>query len=138
MDIEGGGVEGFQDPICTASQYFGFRSPPLYSNPLLSPLPLSPSPHNVQHMISSGAKYSLISVVLLDSTIEREGTVKMPYGHVLWTAEFATSVAGRGGMLGVMIPGGECSRFASLVLNAYKGRYLRRRRFRTCPPPLNA
>ena len=37
-----------------------------------------------------------------------------------WTAEFATSVAGRRGMLRIMMPGGECAWFDAVALSAYK------------------
>ena len=146
------------DPICTAAPIFLISQPassPTF--PVLhriagmeptpfSPSPLTPSLNSIQHKVSSGAKCSLPALLLLDATSILKGK-KLLRCHtemIPWTADFATSVAWRGGILRVMIPGGECAWFDAVVLSAYKEcpapdeedrrRYLqRRRRFQGSP-----
>ena len=89
------------------------------------------------------------SCLTLSASLKRKKLLRCHMEMIPWTPEFVTSVAGRGGTLRVMIRGGECACFDTVVLNAYKEcpaqdqedkrRYLRRRHHRrflvsTCPP----
>ena len=141
------------DPICTA-----LISQPTFSQFYIGshvcnslPLPLSARLSTTYSTRYLPAPSDLYMPLLLDATsiLEREEVVEVPHGDdTLSTAEFAT-VAGRGGMLRVMILGGECALFDAVALRAYKEcpapdqedrrRYLRQRSKRflcisTCPP----
>jgi hypothetical protein len=182
VDMGGGGVEGFQgsfcslfccchlmvvttaDPICTASPIFLISQPttlPTFSAlhwiAGMEPTPFSPShPVSPQHtgqgifrrqMFSTCPSCLMLPASLIGKELLRCHTEMIP-----WTAEFATSVVGRGGMRRVMIWGGKCARFDAVVLNAYKGclaqdqedreRYLRPFQcslcISTCPPSTHA
>jgi len=52
--------------------------------------------------------------------LERYEALRCRTEMIPGTVEFATSMARRGGILTVMILGGECARFDAVVLDVYK------------------
>ena len=179
MDREGGGAERFQgsfcslfcchhlmavfiaDPIYTFSPIFLVSQlaslltfPTLHRITGMEPTPSSPSPltpslQNVHHKLSSSAKGGYQHLLKEKNLFERRAEM------IPWTADFATSVAWRGGILKIMLPGRRW--FNAVALSAYKEcpaqdeedrrRYRRQRRQRrrrrhfqfylcisTCPP----
>ena len=94
------------------------------------------------------------SRLMLPASLKGKKLMRCHTEMMPWTAEFATSVAGRGGILRVMIPRGECAWFDAVAMRAYKEcpaqdqedrrRYLRRRcfdvlsAFRLAPRPPSA
>ena len=102
----------------------------------------------------SNALYLSSSRLMLPASLKGKNLFGCHTEMIPWTADFATSVAWRGGMLRVMMPGGKCAWFDAVALSAYeecpapvqedRRRYLRRRRFnvpsaaRLAPRPPNA
>ncbi|KIJ95042.1 hypothetical protein K443DRAFT_109436, partial [Laccaria amethystina LaAM-08-1] len=107
--------------------------------------------YRTRYLLAPNVLYLPFHCFMLPASLKGKKPLRCHTEMMPWTAEFATSVAGRGGMLRVMIPGGECVWFDAVVLNAYKEcpsqdqedrrRYLRRRHvfsaFRLAPRPPN-
>ena len=92
-------------PTSLSTHYIGLQ----VWNPLLSPLPLSPR-------LSTGVITYSTTYLLTPNVLQ---LLLSLYATGITKLAFATSMA-RGGMLRVMVPGGECARFHAVVLNAYK------------------
>jgi hypothetical protein len=90
-------------------------------------LPSFPTLHRIAGVMAYTTTYLpmpdvlyLPLLLLYALSVRQKKLLRCHSNMILWTADFATSVARRGGMPRIMIPGGECARFDAVVLNAYK------------------
>ena len=102
-----------------------FTSDPRYGTHSFLPFPSHPVSTGV---ITYSTTYLLVPNVLClpllllyaAGILERYEELRCRMEMIPWTVEFATTMARRGGMLTVMILGGECARFDVVVLDVYK------------------